>query len=151
APDFNDNSGGVGRRIPDFTVDGRNHTPDGALSNLCPNVSPFSTIQATAQTDLTTAANTLKREVVTRANSFCQADGSNATGICTPGLSWVRGNNVVPRFTDGLCSVADPSCYLNLNFATAALRATALPPLSNLPTVPEDRGPLGPVTGPLPF
>ena len=97
-PDFNDDSGGVGRRIPDFSVDGRNHAPDGTLSALCPGVSPFAATQVAAQNDLSTAADTLKREVVTRANSFCQANGSDAAGTCTPGLFWVRGSAGLPRF-----------------------------------------------------
>jgi hypothetical protein len=58
---------------------------------------------------------------------------------------------VLPRFTSGLCIASDPTCYLNLNLTAVALRATALPPTANLPAAPENRGPLGPVTGPLPF
>ncbi|MGH7964855.1 MAG: hypothetical protein ACRERD_24085 [Candidatus Binatia bacterium] len=58
-PDFDDESGGTGRRIPDFSVDGRNHAPDGTLSPLCPDVSPFAATQAVAQNDLLAAADTL--------------------------------------------------------------------------------------------
>ncbi|MBI3301924.1 MAG: hypothetical protein HYZ72_07590 [Deltaproteobacteria bacterium] len=150
-PDFDDNSGGIGRRIPDFNVDGRNHAPDGTLSALCPGVSPFAVTQAAAQTDLTNAADTLKREVVTRANSFCLPNGSDAAGTCTPGLSWVRGAGASPRFISTSCAPMNPTCFLNLDLAAAALRATALPPDANLPTAPENRGPFTPSGGATPF
>jgi hypothetical protein len=150
-PDFNDNSGGIGRRIPDFTVDGRNHAPDGTLAAVCPAVSPFATTQVAAQNDLVNAVDTLKREVVTRANGFCQADGSDAAGTCTPGLSWVRGSGALPLFTNAPCVAVDPSCFLNLDLAAAALRATALPPAANLPAAPDDRGPFTPPSGATPF
>ena len=150
-PDFNDDSSGVGRRIPDFSVDGRNHAPDGTLSALCPGVSPFAATQVAAQNDLSTAADTLKREVVTRANSFCQADGSDAAGTCTPGLFWVRGSAVLPRFLSTPCVATNPTCFLNLDLSAAALRATALPPATHLPAAPENRGPFTPVTGVSPF
>ncbi len=146
-PDFDDHSGGIGRRIPDFSVDGRNHAPDGTPSALCPSVSPFATTQAAASNDLAAAANTLKREVVTRANSFCQADGSSLAGLCTPGLSWIRGSAVAPRFTSGSCVATNPSCFLNLDFSAAALRATGFPVSVHLPTAPEDRGPFTPIPG----
>jgi len=143
--DFDDHSGGIGRRIPDFSLDGRNHAPDGTLSARCPNVSPFATTQAGAHDDLVTAADTLKHEVVTRANSFCQADGSSLAGPCTPGLSWVRGTGVAPRFLTGACVVTNPSCFLNLNLSAPALRATGFPVSVHLPTMPEDRGPFAPL------
>jgi hypothetical protein len=54
-PDFDDESGGLGRRIPDFNVDGRNHAMDGSLSPLCPSLSPFAASQAAAQNDLSNA------------------------------------------------------------------------------------------------
>jgi hypothetical protein len=146
-PDFDDHSGGIGRRIPDFSVDGRNHAPDGTPSALCPSVSPFATTQAAASNDLAAAANTLKREVVTRANSFCQADGSSLAGLCTPGLSWIRGSAVAPRFTTGSCVATNPACFLNLDLSAAALRATGFPVSVHLPTAPEDRGPFTPIPG----
>lgn len=140
-PDFDDGSGGVGRRIPDFNVDGRNHGLDGALSALCPAVAPFAVTQAAAQNDLSNAVGTLKQEIVTRANSFCLANGDNAAGICTPGLFWVRGATALPRFQTGVCTVSTPSCFLNLDLTAAALRATALPPAAHLPPAPDNRGP----------
>ena len=146
-PDFDDHSSGVGRRIPDFSVDGRNHAPDGRLSTRCPSVSPFATTQAVARNDLIAAANTLKQEIVTRANSFCQADGSTLAGFCTPGLSWVRGTGMAPRFLTGSCVTTNPSCFLNLDLSAVALRATGFPVSVHLPTVPEDRGPFAPISG----
>lgn len=150
-PDFDDMSGGVGRRIPDFSVDGRNHAPDGTLSALCPGVSSFAVTQAAAQTDLVNAAEILKREVVTRANSYCLADGSSAAGPCTPGLSWIRGAAALPRFTSGPCIASEPACFLNLDLSAAALRATAYPPDLHLPAPPANRGPFTPNDGAPPF
>ncbi len=143
-PDFDDTSGGIGRRIPDFSLDGRDHTPEGALSALCPAIAPFAVTQASAQSDLISAVETLKREVVVRANSFCLADGSDAAGPCTPGLSWVRGPGALPRFTSGPCVASDPACFLNLDLAAAALRAVAHPADVHLPSPPNDRGPFTP-------
>ena len=149
--DFNDDSGGVGRRIPDFTIDGRNYALDGTLSPSCPSLPPFAATQAVAQSDLAAAADLLKRDIVTRANSFCLADGSDAGGPCTPGLFWVRGADVLPRFHAGSCVAADPVCFLNLDLGNAALRAVALPPEGNLPPSPDNRGPFTSTTGSDPF
>ena len=146
-PDFDDHGGGVGRRIPDFSVDGRNHAPDGTLSARCPNVSPFATAQAGAQMDLIAAASTLKQEVVTRANSYCQPDGSSLAGPCTPGLSWVRGTGVAPRFTTGSCLQTNPACFFNLDLSAAALHANGFPVSVHLPAAPQDRGPFAPIPG----
>jgi hypothetical protein len=144
-PDFDDLSGGTGRRIPDFTIDGRNHAPDGTLSSTCPAIAPYAVTQPTAQGDLTTTLATLKREVVARANAYCQADGgSSGGGVCTPGLSWIRGSTAFPRFTSGACDATDPSCFVNLDLSAAALRATAQPPEEHLPPPPQDRGPFVP-------
>ncbi len=150
-PDFDDQSGGIGRRIPDFTIDGRNHAPDGTLSAVCPAVSPFAVTQVVAQNDLITTMETLKREVVTRANNFCLADGNDGAGTCTPGLSWIRGAGALPRFTSGPCVATDPACFLNLDLSAAALRAIAYPPDLHLPDPPENRGPFTPGDGTLPF
>ena len=151
--DFDDSSGGTGRRIPDFSIDGRNHALTGALSATCPAIASYAVTQAPAQSDLITALNILKREVVIRANTYCQADGSSSGGgTCTPGLSWVRGNAALPRFTSGGCVATDPSCFLNLDLSAPALRATAQPPATNLPPAPQDRGPFAPTpTVALPF
>jgi hypothetical protein len=152
-PDFDDSSGGTGRRIPDFTIDGRNHALDGTLSATCPAIAPYAVTQPAAQGNLLTALATLKREVVTRANAYCQADGgSNGGGTCTPGLSWIRGSTALPRFTNGACVATDPACFVNLDFSAAALRATAQPPAEHLRPPPQDRGPFTPtVSAALPF
>jgi hypothetical protein len=148
-PDFDDVSGGIGRLIPDFSVDARNHGLDGSLSALCPSIAPFAVTQAAALNDLTSAVSLLQREIVTRANSFCQPDGSDAAGPCTPGLFWVRGEGMLPRFQTGACVVTDPSCFLNLDLSSAALRALALPPDAHLPPAPDNRGPLTTTLGSL--
>jgi len=152
-PDFDDSSGGTGRRIPAFSIDGRNHSLSGALSGTCPAVPSYAVTQASAQSDLTTALNILKREVVVRANAYCQADGSSSGGgTCTPGLSWIRGNAALPRFTSGGCVATNPACFINLDLSAAALRATAQPPAMNLPPAPQDRGPFAPtITTTVPF
>jgi len=148
-PDFDDGSGGIGRRIPDFTVDGRNHAVDGTLSPLCPSLSPFAASQAVAQNDLSNAVDLLRRDIVTRANDFCLADGSDAGGPCSPGLFWVRGAGELPRFQPSSCVAVDPTCFLNLDLGNAALRALAFPPEEYLPLVPDDRGPFTSGSDPL--
>jgi hypothetical protein len=152
-PDFDDSSGGTGRRIPDFSIDGRNHALTGALSAACPPTAAYAVTQAAAQSDLIAAMNILKREVVIRANTYCQADGSSSGGgTCTPGLSWIRGNATLPRFISGGCVITDPACFLNLDLSNAALRATAQPPDMYLPPPPQDRGPFTPaITATIPF
>lgn len=148
-PDFDDHGSGTGRRIPSFSVDARNHGLDGLLSSECPAVVPFATTQAAAQTDILAALSTLKREVVLRANTFCLATGgSTADGTCTPGLSWVRGTTALPRFHTDTCVAADPTCFVNLDLAHAALRAAAFPPTSYLPAPPQNRGPFTPTATP---
>jgi hypothetical protein len=143
--DFDDHGTGAGRRIPGFSIDGRNHASDGSLSADCPAVVPFATTQAAAHADLFAALTTLKREVVIRANTFCLASGgSTVDGTCTPGLSWIRGTAALPRFQSDPCAATDPTCFINLDLAQAALRATALPPASHLPAAPQNRGPLTP-------
>ena len=152
-PDFDDHGSGAGRRIPSFSIDGRNHAADGSLSSDCPAIVPFATTQAGAQADLLTALATLKREIVTRANAFCLASGSStADGICTPGLFWVRGTTTLPRFRIDPCAATDPTCFVNLDLAQAALRATATPPAWYLPAPPQNRGPFAPTeTATTPF
>ncbi len=140
-PDFDDNSGGTGRRIPDFSIDGRNHATSGGLSASCPAISPFATARSSAHSDLLAALSSLKRGIVERANSFCQADGGSA---CTPGLFWVRGADSLPRFRTDACEAADPDCFLNLKLSAPALRATGLPPGLHTPPPPHDHGPFAP-------
>ena len=148
-PDFDDASGGTGRRIPDFSIDGRNHASSGGLSASCPAISPFATARPSARSDLLTALNSLKHGIVERANSFCRADGGNAAGRCTPGLFWVRGPDSLPRFHSSVCEAADPSCFLNLDLSASALRASGLPPELHTPLTPYNHGPFAPGTAPL--
>lgn len=137
-PDFDDNSGGTGRRIPDFSLDGRNHAASGVLSAICPAISPFATARSSAHSDLSAALGSLKRGIVERANSSCQADGGSA---CTPGLFWVRGADSLPRFRTDACETGEPGCFLNLDLSASALRADRLPP--------ADHGPFAPGPAPL--
>ncbi len=149
-PDFDDGSGGTGRRIPDFSVDGRDHNLTGtSLSNTCPNVSPFAGTEGNVPTDITEAADDLKCDIVKRANAFCNEDGSGSG--CTPGLYWVRGSDPTPRYTDDHnCDVANPDCCRNLDLSAPELRATAVldqsvnPPLVAIPPAPDNRGPFFP-------
>ena len=153
-PDFTDTAAspaGSGHRIPDFSIDGRNHAADGTLSPLCPDIAPFAVSQAEAQTDLINALNSLKQKIVRRANRFCHADGSSsAFGICTPSLAWVRGPLPLPRFIEESCAAHETACFLGLDLSAPVLRATARPAHVHLPEAPEDRGPFtpGPTTGP---
>ena len=144
-PDFNDLSGGNGRRIPSFNIDARNHTSEGLLSSDCESIAPFAATRASAQSDVLTSFAQLQREIVVRANAFCLANGGSTTeGTCTPGLSWVRGTGVLPRFHTDSCTATDPLCFVHLDLAQAALRATAFPPHLFLPAPPQDRGPFIP-------
>ena len=77
-PDFIDtgkNLNTSGHRIPDFSIDGRNHALDGRLSSRCADIAPFAVSQSQAQLDLVHAYTALKRHIVTRANRFCYEDG----------------------------------------------------------------------------
>ena len=143
-PDFTDRASspaGSGHRIPDFSIDGRNHAPDGSLSARCPDVAPFAVSQTPAQADLIQAQTTLKQRIVTRANRVCRADGgSTALGECTPGLAWVRGSALLPRFTPDACRPEQQACFLNLDLSASVLRATAQPAHIHLPEAPRRSG-----------
>ena len=147
-PDFTDTASspaGSGHRIPDFSIDGRNHAADGTLSPLCPDIAPFAVSQVEAQTDLINSLNSLKQKIVRRANRVCHADGSSsAFGSCTPGLAWVRGPAPLPRFIEESCAAHETACFLGLDLSAPALRATAQPAHVHLPEAPEDRGPFTP-------
>ena len=154
-PDFIDpatSPPGSGHRIPDFSIDGRNHALAGNLSDRCPDIAPFAASQIQAQTDLITAQHSLKQRIVTRANRFCQADGgSTVFGVCTPGLAWVRGSMLLPRFDSLPCQPEEATCFLRLDLSAAVLRATAQPAHLHLPTAPNDRGPFTPSSATTPF
>ena len=154
-PDFIDpatSPPGSGHRIPDFSIDGRNHALAAGLSDRCPDIAPFAVSQTQAQTDLITAQHSLKQRIVTRANRFCRADGgSTVFGVCTPGLAWVRGATLLPRFDPLPCRLEDPTCFLRLDLSAAGLRATAQPTHIHLPTAPHNRGPFTPSSATTPF
>ena len=154
-PDFTDpatSPAGSGHRIPDFSIDGRNHALAGGLSAGCPDIAPFAVSQIQAQTALIGAQHSLKQRIVTRANLFCRADGNSTTfGVCTPGLAWVRGPTLPPRFDPLPCRPEEPTCFLRLDLSAAALRATAQPAHVHLPTTPNDRGPFTPSSASMPF
>ena len=154
-PDFTDPATspvGSGQRIPDFSIDGRNHALGGGLSARCPDIAPFAVSQIQAQTDLISAQHSLKQRVVTRANRFCRADGgSTAFGVCTPGLAWVRGPTLLPRFDPRPCRPEEPTCFLHLDLSAAVLRATSQPAHIHLPPAPNDRGPFTPSSVLTPF
>ena len=154
-PDFTDpttSPAGSGHRIPDFSIDGRNHALAGGLSPRCPDIAPFAVHQIRAQTDLINAQNSLKQRIVTRANRFCRADGgSTAFGVCTPGLAWVRGPTLLPRFAPQPCRPEEQACFLHLDLSAAVLRATAQPAHVHLPAAPDDRGPFTPGSATTPF
>ena len=61
--------------------------------------------------------------------------------MCTPGLAWVRGPTLLPRFDPLPCRPEEPTCFLRLDLSAAALRATAQPAQVHLPAAPNDRGP----------
>ncbi len=154
-PDFTDpttSPARSGHRIPDLSIDGRNHALAGDLSARCPDIAPFAVSQIQARTDLISAQHSLKQRIVTRANLFCRADGdSTASGVCTPGLAWVRGPALLPRFDSLRCQLEEPTCFLHLDLSAAALRATAQPAHVHLPTAPNDRGPFTPSSALTPF
>ena len=154
-PGFTDpttSQAGAGHRIPDFSIDGRNHALAGGLSARCPDIAPFAVSHSPAQTALINARNALQHGIVTRANRFCLADGSSTVfGACTPGLAWVRGPALLPRFAPLPCRPEDATCFLHLDLSAAALRATAQPAHVHLPAAPHDRGPFTPSSASRPF
>ncbi|MFQ5916968.1 MAG: hypothetical protein ACE5I0_04065 [Candidatus Binatia bacterium] len=134
--DFDDGSGGTGNKIPSFSVDGRNHSADGSsLSSTCANVSPFAGTESGANTDITDAADNLKRRIVQRANSFCPGTD------CTDGLNYVEGLGLTDQQND----CPGTQCYENLDLSARELRgATDATPLV------DQRGPFTPID-PLPL
>ena len=152
-PDFDDGSGGTGRKIPDFSIDGRNHDLAGTgLSVACQNVSPLAGTDPSIQTEIMDEISDLQCEMVKRANAFCNQSGGGSD--CTPGLYWMRGSGASPRYDDDAgCNTADPDCCKNFDLTAPELRAMAVldnsvnPPLVSTPPAPEDRGPFLPIDG----
>ena len=95
--------------------------------------------------DLSAALSNLKRGIVERANSFCQADGGSAAGSCTPGLFWVRGADSLPRFRNDACEAG----LTRAAFSTSTSQPqpcgpTACRPDSTPRCRPYDHGPFAP-------
>jgi len=87
--------------IPLTAVDGRPHTLDGELSttNQCSSVASVATNSTQASAQLQQALDAVRQGIVQTANASCKADGSGLGGnTCTPGLWWVRGTDLNPRF-----------------------------------------------------
>jgi hypothetical protein len=97
-----------GSSIPAIAVDGRAHKLDGTLlkldgtpasSSSCSDVAPLGVDSATGTAQIEAALNVVRKNIVITANNSCHADGTGQNeNICSPGLWWVRGTDVDPRF-----------------------------------------------------
>jgi hypothetical protein len=98
-----------GSSIPAIAIDGRAHKLNGALATNvdgtpattagCSSVAPLGADGATGTTQIETALNAVRKNIVTSANDSCKADGTDKNGnTCTPGLWWVRGTDAATRF-----------------------------------------------------
>ncbi|HWS17180.1 MAG TPA: hypothetical protein VN223_04160 [Candidatus Elarobacter sp.] len=90
-----------GLSIPSIAIDGRAHKIDGTLGTTasCSSVAPLGADSTAGTTQIETALNTVRKNIVTSANNSCKADGTAQNGkICTPGLWWVRGTDANSRF-----------------------------------------------------
>jgi len=111
--DFTDavsNPAGSGHRIPDLSIDGRNNAADGTLSPLCPDIAPFVVSQVEAQTDLINAYNSVKQNIVRRANRVCHADGSYRGFGASPACHSPTCTRPFPAGTGGSWSLCLPGC-----------------------------------------
>ena len=96
---INSNSSSAG--IPTIAIDGRPHDIHGVLSSSasCSMIAPLATDTPAGTAQLEQSLNLVRKGIVTQANTACNADGSNTLGnICTAGLWWVRGTDLLPRF-----------------------------------------------------
>jgi hypothetical protein len=96
---INSNSNSAG--IPTIAIDGRPHDINGVLSAApsCSMIAPLATDSPTGTAQLEQSLNSVRKSIVTQANAACYADGSNTlNNICTAGLWWVRGTDLLPRF-----------------------------------------------------
>jgi hypothetical protein len=94
--------------IPATAVDGRAHRLDGTLArpngttasnSSCSDVAPLGADNAPGTTQIETALNAVRKNIVISANNSCKADGTaQNSNSCTPGLWWVRGTDANPRF-----------------------------------------------------
>ena len=104
--------------IPPLAIDGRAHKLDGSLvdrslvtgtgSNACSDISALATDTGSAQ--LAQALNQMRKNIVDMANASCSADGSGMNGnSCPPGLWWVRGTDLSPRFITTVTTITGGS------------------------------------------
>ena len=111
-------SGSAG--IPPVALDGRAHKLDGTLldrsqwigttppSNVCSDISALAT--DTGSSELEQALNQMRKNIVDMANSSCNSDGSGiGSNSCSPGLWWVRGTDLSPRFVTTVTTVTSGS------------------------------------------
>jgi hypothetical protein len=87
--------------IPTIAIDGRPHDVHGLLSAApsCSMIAPLATDTAAGTAQLELSLNSVRKSIVTQANTACAQDGSSTVGnICTAGLWWVRGTDLLPRF-----------------------------------------------------
>ena len=136
--DFEQTGGGPGTRIPLAAIDGTPHDLAGnaiAPGAGCQGITPISTESNVATADFIDEFDTLRSNIVKRANAECDQFGEPAclpgtTGCCTPGLWWVRGSLVAPRFDDNVSA-----SYNQLDLSSPELHATAAVYTQPLPTM----------------
>ena len=94
---------------------------------------PIATDSNTTTNKYVTEFDNLRSNIVKRANGECDSGGNG--GLCTPGLWWVRGSDVAPRFDWHV-----PASYNLLDLRSAELHATGAdyvtitqPPTMTLP------------------
>ena len=90
--------------IPTTAIDGRVHTLAGILgdptTNRCSSVAAVATDNPQTSTQIAQQLDGLRQNIVNAAASSCNADGSSiAPNNCTPGLWWVRGTDLLPRYS----------------------------------------------------
>lgn len=97
--------------IPTIAIDGRPHDIHGILSTApsCSMIAPLATDTPAGTAQLEQSLNLVRKSIVTQANTACNPDGSNTIGnICTAGLWWVRGTDLLPRFITTGSSTSTP-------------------------------------------
>ena len=87
-----------GAGIPGIAIDGRAHDVNGMIPQTtpssCSDIATLATNSAAGTAQLETALNSIRKSIVTQANSSCNADGSSTSaGHCTYGLWWARGSD----------------------------------------------------------
>jgi len=131
-PDLDQGSGGTGNQIPPGEMSGFAHDINGTPGAAgCTEVPLLSTDDPAATAELLDDLDDLRKDIIKRANAFCADTGSPSTipggpggtctgsNCCTPGLWWIRGSAVSPRFDD-----TDPASYSLLDLSAPQLHAT---------------------------